>query len=148
MCFLGGGGACMLPGGIHASQGACVLPGVCAYFLGCVCTSWGCACFPGVCMLPRGHSCFPGACMPGGGGMRNWGACMLLGDMHVCQGAYMLHGGHACQVVERMYNRGGMCAMHAASPDATRYSRSMSGRYASYWNAFFFVGRFKVKILQ
>ena len=45
--------------------------------------------------------------MPGGGGMCDWRACMLLGDMHVSQGTFMLPGGHACQVVEGMYNRGG-----------------------------------------
>ena len=33
---------------------------------------------------------------------------------------------------------GGMRGMHAPQPDTTRYGRSMSGRYASYWNAFLF----------
>ena len=85
--------------------------------------AWG-VCMPGV------HACL-GACMARGcvwlgvsmagvvvyvaRGHACWGAC-VVGDMHA--------GGHAC---------------HASpKPDTMRYGRSMSGRYASYWNAFLF----------
>ena len=63
------------------------------------------------------------------GGMHGRGACMA-GGMH--------GGGHVWQ--GGMHGRGGMCATHTP---LTRYYgygiRSMSGRYASYWNAFLFV---------
>ena len=39
-----------------------------------------------------------------------------------------MSGGHAWP--------GGVHVMHAPGPDTTRYGQSMSGQYASYWNAF------------
>ena len=66
-----------------------------------------------------------------GGGMCGWGVCMV-GGMHGGGGECMV-GGHAWL--------GGACVT-STSPPASRqngYSiRSMSGRYASYWNAFLF----------
>ena len=60
-----------------------------------------------------------------GGGMHAWGACMARG----------VHGGGACMV-------GCVCTTHAPPrPDAMRYSWSMSGWYASYWNAFLLLER-------
>ena len=35
--------------------------------------------------------------------------------------------------------QGGVCATHAPSPGRYYEIRSMSGRYASYWNAFLFI---------
>ena len=59
--------------------------------------------------------CVAGGCMAGG-------ACMA--GEHVC-----VTGGHAW--------RGGVC--HACPPGRYYEIRSMSGRYASYWNAFLFL---------
>ena len=65
-------------------------------------------------MWPRGHA-WPG-------GMCGWGACMVRGSC--------MARGHAWQV--------GICATHTppppTQPDTMRYSQSMSGQYASYWN--------------
>ena len=51
-----------------------------------------------------------------------------------------VHGEGACMAKGVWQRRecmakGGMCAKHPP-PDTTRYSRSMRGRYASYWNVF------------
>ena len=67
-----------------------------------------------------------------------WGAC-IVGGMHG-RGVHG-RGGHAwCGVCM------GARACHAHSPDTTRYSRSMRGRYASYWNAFML--RYLLSLLQ
>ena len=72
------------------------------------------------------------------GGMLLWGGCawllpggcvwLLLGGMRGCY-AWLL-GGHGC-------SQGGMCV----APGGFFFDeiRSMSGRYASYWNAFLFI---------
>ena len=82
----------------------------------------------GVCMAGgvHGRGCaWQGACVAGGG------ACMA-GDVHG-RGACMAGGVHGR---DRHAWQGGVCDMHACPP--TRYYEiwSMSGRYASYWNAF------------
>ena len=87
---------------------------------------WGCVCgFWGVCMVARGRECMVArgrACMVVGGGMSG-----CLGGCIVAGGHVWLAGGHAwlqgCMVV------GGACVGYDEI-------RSMSGRYASYWNAF------------
>ena len=56
------------------------------------------------------------------------GACMAKGDVRGKGGMCGKRG--ACMAR-------GVCAMHP--PDTTRYSRSMRGRYASYWNAYLFL---------
>ena len=61
-------------------------------------------------------------CVPGGGGTACRGSCMA--------------GGHACR--GRAWPGWGVHAMYAPRPDTTKYGRSMSGRYASYWNALLF----------
>ena len=91
-----------------------------------------CGCW-GVCALMPGgvHGC-GGACMVAGGVCAwLWGACMvawegvwLPGGMHGCRGACMVAGGHAWLL-------GGACVGYDEI-------RSMSGRYASYWNVFLF----------
>ena len=58
-----------------------------------------------------------GECVAGGVHAKGEGACMAGG----------MHGWGAC-----------MCVMHTPQPDTMQYSRSMSGQYASYWNAFLF----------
>ena len=103
-----------------------------------------------------------GACMAGGwacmaGGMHGREACMAGGHAwwgHAWQGlcmaggAYMAGGhawwGHAwqgvCMAGTGMHGRGVCVAcMHAPPPPRRYYEiRSMSGRYASYWNALLF----------
>ena len=105
----GRGHAWLLPGGcIVALEGGCVVaPGGHAWLL------WGGVvhgCSEGACVVA------PGGCMVAPGGH----AWLLLGGMHVC-------------------SQGGMCGcsrwgMHGIQCDTE--IRSMSGRYASYWNAF------------
>ena len=141
-------GGCAWPGG-HACPG-----GVCGWVI-CgwgVCIArdvhaWGCVCPGGVhaweVCVPGGHVCLgrhaclggmhgQGHAWPGGmhgcrghawpGCVCGWGACMA--------GACIM-GGHAWG--------GGMCDTHAPACRYCGYGiRSMSGRYASYWNAFLF----------
>ena len=103
-------------GGMHGrSRGACVVAaGGHAWLL------WG-----GMC------GCSGGAFMVALGGGHAW---LLWGGMCVCSGghAWLLLGGCAWLL------RGGM---HGCSQGGMRgffnEIRSMSGRYASYWNAFF-----------
>ena len=61
-----------------------------------------------------GYAWLPGVCMVAGG---VWllGACVVMGGMHGCGGACVAAGG-VCIGYDEI--------------------RSMSGRYASYWNAF------------
>ena len=100
-----------LGGGLHGFSG-----GACVVFSG-------------------GHVCFFQGGMRGffPGGMRGffWGACMVFfrGGMHgLFPGACMVFsGGHAW-----FFLGGGACVGYDDI-------RSMSGRYASYWNAFLFV---------
>ena len=66
---------------------------------------------------------WPGACMARGVCMA--GGCAWLGGVHG-RGVCMARG--ACAA----------CTSPTPRPDTTRYGRSMSGRYASYWNAFLF----------
>ena len=78
------------------------------------------------------HGC-RGACMVAGGACvvaRGWGMHGCREGMHGCEGwgACVVVGG-ACVVV------GGMCGCWGACIGYDE-TRSMSGRYASYWNAF------------
>ena len=79
------------------------------------------------------HGCW-GVCGCGGhawlAGGHAWlvGACMVAGGMHGCGGHAWLAGG-ACIV------GGGMCGCRGACIGYDEI-QSMSGRYASYWNAF------------
>ena len=63
--------------------------------------------------------------MCGCGGEHVW----LPGDMHVCRGVCVVAGGHAWL--------GGVCVGYDKI-------QSMSGRYASYWNAFLFYVDFQL----
>ena len=105
--------------------------------------SWGKVIFLEVCVknsvhrgrgcMARGHA-WKGAC--GSGGACVGGACMVGGnhDQDACMaGGACVAGGHAwCGACMA----GGMCGTHAAPPSRYYEIRSMSGRYASYWNAF------------
>ena len=113
---------------------------------------WGCVCgCGGVCMVAGGPAWLQGS-MHGCGGV-----CMVAGDMHGCighallQGAYVVAGGmlgcrgvHGCQGRGCAWLLGGMCGCQGVCVVAwgacIGYDeiRSMSGRYASYWNAFLF----------
>ena len=114
-CMVGGGGHAWLWGGMHGCQGVCMVAGGCAWLQGAM---HGCR---GVCMVVGGmHGC--GGCA--------WlqGVCMVVGGCAWLRGACVVAGGHArlrgaCVVA------GGACIGHDEI-------RSMSGRYASYWNAF------------
>ena len=122
----GGGGMHGCWGGMHGCWGACmVVGGVCGCrgMHGCRGHVW----LPGVCMVVGGmHSCWGacvGACMVVGGMCMV--ACMVVGGICGCRwltcvvvGAYMVVGGGACIGYYEI--------------------QSMSGRYASYWNAFLF----------
>ena len=89
--------------------------------------------FRSVCQqfCPRGGMC---GCS-GGGGVRGfiWGnAWFYSGGVHgFIRGAYMVLFGGACMV---LFSRGGMHGFFGYNE-----IRSMSGRYASYWNAFLFL---------
>ena len=124
-------------GYMHGCQRACVF-------------GWGCAWLLGACVVAGGmHGCggrvwLQGACMVGGGGHGCQedvhgcrGVCMvgigghawLLGCMHNCQGCMVACGG--CVVA-----RGGACVVAGGACIGYDEIRSMSERYASYWNAF------------
>ena len=114
-CVVAGGGmrgcrgACMVARGYAWLWGVCMVAGGHAWLLGAVCGYWG-----HVWLLGSMCGCW-GVCMVAGG--YGW----LLGGMHGCQGACMVAGGmHGCWGRVHRYNK----------------IRSMSGRYASYWNAF------------
>ena len=80
---------------------------------------WGHAWLWGVCVVAGGMcDCQRGACVVAGE------ACMVAGG-----GAWLLGGMHGCG--------GGMCGCGGACIGYDEI-RSMSGRYASYWNAFLF----------
>ena len=89
------------------------------------------------------HACW-GACVVGGGVCGCQGACMVAGGMHGCWGHAWLLGG-MCGHMGGMHSCGGhvwlwgVCVV-AGGGACMGYNeiRSMSGRYASYWNAFLF----------
>ena len=128
-----GGGSCvvalggglllwLLWGGMHGCSG-----GMC----GC---SWGHAwLLRGACMVARGGVC-------GCSGGHAWfylGACMVFfqGGMHgfIWGAGMVLFGGHVW-----FYSGGGVCGFFSFF--GYNEIRSMSGRYASYWNAFLYQG--------
>ena len=131
------GRMCMVVGGMHGCQGACVVAGGCTWLPG------------GMCGCQRGvHGCW-GLCMVAGGwhvwlhGRHAWllggawfgGYVWLLGDMHGCRGhAWLLGGVHGCRAAYVV--AGGHAWLLGGACVGYDKIRSMSGRYASYWNAF------------
>ena len=103
--------------------------GGCAWLLGGMCGCQGHAWLLGVCACSGGHAWLPG------GHAWFWGACVVAGGVHGCQGACMVLGGcawlpggvHGCQ---------GACMVAGGASVGYNEIWSMSGRYASYWNAF------------
>ena len=107
-------------GGRAWLRGACVVVG------GCVIAgrhAW----LRGMCVVMGGmHGCGECAWL--------WGVCMVVGGMHGCGGGHVWLQGSAwlwgvCMVVGGVHGCGGACVGYDEI-------RSMSGRYASYWNAF------------
>ena len=122
----GVGGMCGCLGG-HGCQGACVvvwLPGGHAWLPGGM---RGCVVARGACMVARGHVVARAACVVARV------ACV------VARAACVVAGGHA------WLREACGCGGHVWLPGGLRGAcvgydeiRSMSGRYASYWNAFLF----------
>ena len=139
------GGVCMVAGGHAWLLGACmVVGGACVVAGRGHAWLWGCA------WLQRGvHGCGVACMVAGGceklqgGGMHGCrGACMVvggmcgLGGMCGCGGVCVVVGGCAwlwgvCMVARGMHGCGGTCMGYDKI-------QSMSGRYASYWNAFLY----------
>ena len=97
-----------------------------------------------VCLSTGGHAWLPGGvrgcggvCMVARGGMHGcWGegVCMAKGGVHGEEGG--MHGkGGACMVKWGVHGKGGMCSERGVCVGYDEI-RSMSGWYASYWNAF------------
>ena len=110
--------------GMHGCRGVCMVAG-------------GCAWLPGACMVAGGCGCGGGmhGCQGGMRGCR--GSMHCWGGMHGCQGVCMVVGGmcgcwgHAWLL--------GACVVTRGACMGYDEIRSMSGRYASYWNAFLFI---------
>ena len=140
--LLTGGGmrGCRGEGGMRGCQGG-------------VCGHWGCAWLLGACVVAGGW----GACVVARGMRGYQGVCMVVGGMHGCWGVCMAAGGRGyawlpgmcmvtrgmCVVVGGMRGCWGECVVargHAWLLEGACIGydeiRSMSGRYASYWNAF------------
>ena len=65
-------------------------------------------------------------------------ACVVAGDMHCCQGACVIVG--ACMVAGGMHGCWGHTwSLGGGACMGYNEIRSMSGQYASYWNAFLFI---------
>ena len=97
----------------------------------------GCVVAGGACMVVGGvRGCWGG--MHGCGGLRGYRG---LGGMHGCGGG--MHGCRGACVVA-----GGTCMVAGEACMGYDEIQSMSGRYASYWNAFLFTGINLPKPLQ
>ena len=110
-----GGHACMVPGGMHGAGGH-------AWCWGCAWCQGVCVWCQGGCMVAGGHAWYWG----GAWGMcGTWAACVMWGGM--------------CGAREHVGCWGGL-AWWQGLGSCVGYDeiRSMSGRYASYWNAFFY----------
>ena len=134
-CVVAQGGCAWLHGGVCGCSGGCawLLQGGCAWLHGGMrgCSGGGM------------HGCSGGACMVAPAGGHAWllrRACMIApGGMCGCSG-----GMHGCSVGGHAWLLRGACVV---APGGMRgffsffgYNeiRSISGRYASYWNAFLF----------
>ena len=107
-----------------------LLRGVCGFVGACMVAGGMHGC-QGACVVAwRACMVAGGACMVAGGVCGCRGHAWLLGGMHGCGGHAWLLGGH-------VWLLGGM---HGCRGGCIGYDeiRSMSGWYASYWNAFLF----------
>ena len=117
----------------------------------------------GVCMVAGGHvwllggmhGC-QGACMVAEGCVWLWGghawllgeACVVARGMHGCWGHAWLQGGHAWLQGGLCMVAGGMSGCSGGACVGYDEIRSMSGRYASYWNAFLFLIKIHFNIIN
>ena len=87
----------------------------------------------GACVAKGGHAWRGGGVCGEGGHAWQRRACVAKGGWGACVAKWgAWQGGHAWQ-------RGHVCHTQPTPlPTTTRYSRSMRGRYASYWNAYLF----------
>ena len=133
-------GVCLSTGG----RGHSWLPGGHAWLMGGMCSCWG------------GMRGCRGACVVAGGCAWLWGACMVTGGVWLLGGCVVARGGvHGCQgvcmVVGCVWFLGGMrgcwgaCMVARGACVGYDEIRSMSGRYASYWNAFLLFNNFTGK---
>ena len=138
VCMVAPRGACMVAPRGHAwlLLGGCVwlLPGGHVWLLGghaWLLGGWGVHAW----LLWGGmHGCSGGACMVApGGGMRgcSGGMCGCSGGMHGCSRGVRAWFFGGC-----VFFSGGMCGFLGGVHGFFDEIRSMSGRYASYWNAF------------
>ena len=88
----------------------------------------------GACVVAEGgHVWLPGGVRGCQGGMCGEGVCVAKGGMHGEGGYAWQSGGGACVA------KGGVCMARGGGMHGIRQDmeiRSMSGQYASYWNAF------------
>ena len=124
-------------GGVRGCRRACMVA-----WGACVVARWAWV-VVGVCMVARGYVwLLGGSCMVGG--MHGGGCAWLLGGMHGCRGACMVARwgyvwlGCVCgfRGVCMVASQGGVCMVVGGPCIGYDEIRSMSGRYASYWNAF------------
>ena len=128
---------CGCQGGVRGCQGACMVVGGCMHgcggMHGCGWCAW---LLGGACVGARGHAWLLG------GVCGCQGVCVVAGGMHDCEGhvivgdVYLVVGG--CAWLWGVCMVGGM---HGCRGVCIGYDeiRSMSGRYASYWNAFLLI---------
>ena len=86
-------------------------------------------------LLEGMHGCW-GVCVPGSWGCA-WGHAWLPGGMHGCHGVHMVAGG-VCGCQRACVVAGGVCMVAGGVFIGHDEIQSMSGQYASYWNAFLF----------
>ena len=128
------GGACMVArGSMHGCWGvAGMVAGGCVAARGHVWLLGGMHGCQGACMAAGGHAWLPGGVwLPGG---HVW----LSGGMCGCRGACMVTRGHVWLWGACMVARGHAWLLGGVACIGYDEIRSMSGRYASYWNAFLF----------
>ena len=160
-------GCAWLQGGMPGCQGACVVVGGACMVAGGVCMVarghvWlrGCVVGGSVCMVAGGvRGCWGGVCGCQGACVVVGGACMVAGVcVHGCQRACVVAG--MCGWWEGVHGCWGVCVVawgtcvvaggHAWLRGACiGYDeiRSMSGRYAFYWNAFLLIFNFVLNSL-
>ena len=81
------------------------------------------------------------------GGMCGCGGhAWLWGGVHGCRGHAWLQG--VCVVVGGMHGCRGVCVVAGGAFMGYDEIRSMSGRYASYWNAFLLIMHMYLLVLQ
>ena len=115
------GGHVWLQGG-HGCRGECVIAGGCMHGIQ---QDMVCGC-QGACVVAGRHAWLLG------GVCGCWRVCMAAGGgMCGCGGHAWLQGGHGCGGRGHAQLREGACMGYDEI-------RSMSGRYASYWNAYLF----------